>query len=183
MRTQKRPFLVDILLGAAAGGAATWLMDRATTFLYERESRTVRAREDKARGEKTAYEIAAEKLAKFAGRRPGEETLGAIGSSIHWSLGVGAGAMYGTARHLMPALGIGSGLLYGTLFWLVMDEAALTALGLTPAPKNFPWQTHARGLAGHLVLGSAIEIAFDLSDLITAGPTIAEPPPPRSPHS
>jgi uncharacterized membrane protein YagU involved in acid resistance len=48
-----------------------------------------------------------------------------------------------------------------------MDEAALTLMGLTPPPKNFPWQTHARGLAGHLVLGATIEAAFDLPSALT----------------
>jgi hypothetical protein len=36
----------------------------------------------------------------------------------------------------------------------VMDETATPALGLTPGPRAFPWQAHARGLAGHLVFGS-----------------------------
>jgi hypothetical protein len=35
-----------------------------------------------------------------------------------------------------------------------MDETLTPALGLTPGPDAFPWQTHARGLAGHLVFGT-----------------------------
>jgi uncharacterized membrane protein YagU involved in acid resistance len=63
-------------------------------------------------------------------------------------------------------MGIGSGIAYGAAFWLLMDEAALTLLGLTPPPKEFPWQTHVRGLAGHLVLGATIEAVFDAAAAI-----------------
>ena len=147
-----RSLVTDILLGAAAGAAATFLMDKATTVMYERESDDVRKQEDDARGDKTAYEIAGEKI-------------GVPASAIHWGLGVGAGAFYGAARNLIPRAGLGSGLIYGFLFWALMDEAALTALGLTPPPQEFPWQTHARGLAGHMVFGAITESVFDVADL------------------
>lgn len=38
-------------------------------------------------------------------------------------------------------------------------------LGISPPPQEFLWQTHVRGLIGHLVLGVAIEAAFDIVDL------------------
>ena len=47
-----------------------------------------------------------------------------------------------------------------------MDEGAVYALGLTPGPTAFPWQTHARGFAGHLVLGVILDAAFDVADLV-----------------
>lgn len=43
-----------------------------------------------------------------------------------------------------------------------MDEGAVYALGLTPGPANFPWQTHARGLAGHLVFGAVTDATLSL---------------------
>lgn len=39
---------------------------------------------------------------------------------------------------------------------LVVDEGANTALGLTAPPHEWPWQAHARGLAAHLVYGTAL---------------------------
>jgi uncharacterized protein DUF1440 len=163
MRT--RNLALDLLLGAAAGAVATWTMDRLTTTIYERQPDKVREREDSARGEKTAYEVAAEKGADRLGKELTDDQRQRIGSSIHWSLGVMAGAAYGVLRNAIPAFGIGSGVAYGAAFWLAMDEAAVTALGLAPSPRAFPWQTHARGLAGHLVLGAVIEAPFDLLDL------------------
>lgn len=43
-----------------------------------------------------------------------------------------------------------------------MDETVTPALGLTPAPKAFPLETHARGLAGHLVFGVSVDAALAL---------------------
>jgi uncharacterized membrane protein YagU involved in acid resistance len=138
-------------------------MDQATTLAYKREPKAAREREENARGDKTAYVIAAEKLGAPVKQQE------AIGNAIHWSLGVGAGAIYGALRNRSRRLGLGSGLAYGVAFWLVMDETATALLGLTPPPQRFPWQTHTRGLAGHLILGGTIEAAFDLADAVTGG--------------
>jgi hypothetical protein len=40
------------------------------------------------------------------------------------------------------------------------------ALGLTPDPQEFSWQTHARGLAGHLVFGIAADAMLRVLDPI-----------------
>jgi uncharacterized membrane protein YagU involved in acid resistance len=150
----RRNLTTDLLIGVAAGAAATWLMDKVTTVLYERENPFAKHREDSARGGKTAYETASEKW--FGNKK--------YGSAIHWALGISAGAAYGILRNRAPRLGIGSGLLYGALFFATMDEGVNTALKLTPPPKAFPWQTHARGLAGHLLLGALLEAPFDALD-------------------
>ena len=162
MHKRRRSLALDLLLGAAAGAAGTFLMDRFTTLAYERESKATQEREENARGDKTAFVKAAQKLGAP------EEQQEALGQAIHWSIGVGAGALYGVLRNRMRKLGLGSGLAYGAVFWLLMDEGANTLLKLTPPPQRFPWQAHARGLAGHLVLGGAIEVAFDAVDLATS---------------
>jgi hypothetical protein len=58
--------------------------------------------------------------------------------------------------------GVLGGLAFGTAFYLLMDEGAVYALGLTPGPTKFPWQTHARGLAGHLAFGAVASTALDV---------------------
>lgn len=161
MHTRRRPLSLDLLLGAFAGAAGTALMDQVTTLAYERQSKATREREDHARGGKTAYVAAAEKLGAPEAKQE------ALGNAIHWSLGIGAGALYGALRNRSRRMGLGSGLAYGVAFWIVMDEAMNTVLRLSPPPQRFPWQTHARGLAGHVVLGGAIEAAFDLADAVS----------------
>ena len=162
--TRNRSLIVDVVAGAIAGIAATWVMGRVTTFLYEHEDQQARREEDRARGGQTAYESAAEKAASLVGRKLSEQERKAVGSGLHWGLGLGAGAAYGVLRHRMPATRWGSGVAFGTAFWALIDEGANTVLGLTPPPADFPWQAHARGLAGHLAFGLAADSALRVSD-------------------
>lgn len=153
---------LNLIEGAIAGAAATWVMGKVTSYLYEHEAEAVRKQEDSVRGGETAYGVAAEKVAKLAGTSLSEDERKTEGTRIHWALGVGAGALYGALRARVPQTGVAQGLGFGTLFWLLMDEGAVYALGLTPAPTKFPWQTHARGLAGHLVFGVVADTTLSL---------------------
>lgn len=162
--SRNRNVLLDVAAGAIAGLAATWFMGRVTTFLYDREDEQARKEEDTARDGKTAYAVAAEKAAALVGRELSEPQRSALGSGLHWGLGMGAGAAYGVLRHRMPASRWGSGVAFGTAFWALVDEGANTVLGLTPPPQEFPWQAHARGLAGHLAFGLAADVALRLTD-------------------
>ena len=151
-----------LLDGAMAGVAATWLMGKVTSYLYAHESQRVREREDSARSGATAYEVAAEKIAGLAGKSLSKEQEQRYGQRIHWALGLGAGAAYSLLRDRVPAAALANGLLFGAAFFLLMDEGLVYALGLTPGPSNFPWQTHARGLAGHLAFGVTTDGALSL---------------------
>src|ERR1051326_2198978 len=111
MHTHRRPLAFDVVLGALAGAAGTVLMDQVTKLAYERQPKRVRDREDDARGEKTAFVAAAEKLGAPEAQQE------AIGNAIHWALGVGAGAFYGVlrkrARRLRPGSRLRGGVLAG----------------------------------------------------------------------
>ena len=163
----KRSALADAVIGAAAGVAASWVMGKATSYLYERENEEARKKENEARGGKMAYGVAAEKAAELAGKELSDQQRKKYGSAIHWGLGVGAGAAYGAMRHRVPGVDWGRGIAFGLAFWLLVDEAGNTALGLTPPPQAFPWETHARGVAGHLVFGVVTEAVFQLTDELT----------------
>lgn len=165
-RNGQRNLAGDVVKGALAGAAATWIMGQVTTYLYENESGQAREAEDEARGGKTAYGVAAEKVASAMGRDLSEDELKQAGAAIHWVLGAGAGAVYGALRNRLPAADLGNGLLFGAAFWAVVDEGANTALGLTPGPTEFPWQTHARGLTGHLVFGVAADAVLRALDRV-----------------
>ena len=156
----RQSVIADMIDGAIAGAVATWVMGKVTTYLYEHENRTAREREDRAREGKTAYGVAAEKAARLVGSELGEAERGTYGSAIHWAVGIAAGALYGALRPRLESAALARGLAFGTAFWLVMDEGAVYALGLTPGPAAFPWQTHARGLAGHLTFGAVADAAL-----------------------
>jgi hypothetical protein len=153
----KQSILVDLIDGAIAGAVATWVMGKATTVLYDKEDKSTRQREDDARHGKTAYGVAADKAAGFAGTELSDDQRKKYGQAIHWALGIGAGALYGALRPRRKVASAAGGLLFGTAFFLLMDEMVTPALGLTPGPMAFPWQTHARGLAGHLVFGGVTD--------------------------
>jgi hypothetical protein len=44
--------------------------------------------------------------------------------------------------------------------------AANALLRLTPGPAAFPWQTHARGLAGHLAFGVVADTPLDVAEAV-----------------
>lgn len=111
---------------------------------------------------KTAYGVAAEKIADIAGITLSDDERKNAGARIHWALGIAAGAAYGAIKrdeaNITPLRGLG----FGTMFWAIMDETITPVLGLTPGPKAFPFETHARGLAGRLVFGASVDAALSL---------------------
>lgn len=164
----QRDLLSDLALGAAAGVAATWVMGQVSTALYAREDEEARAREDRARGHRPAYEVAAEKAGRAAGAELGAQQRERYGEAVHWGLGAGAGAVYGVLRSRTDWASLGFGTLYGTLFFLTVDEGGNTVLGLTPPPQEFPWRTHGRGWLAHAAFGAAAEAAMRVTDELRA---------------
>jgi hypothetical protein len=147
----------DLIKGAIAGAVATWALGQVTTWLYKRERPDARAQEERARGGVSAYERAAEKAASQMDLALSDTTRERAGSAIHWATGITAGALYAVARRRWQPVGMTGGLPFGAGFFLAMDELMNPVLGLTPGPGAFPWQAHARGLAGHLAFGATTE--------------------------
>ena len=154
----------DLIKGALAGLVATWALERVTTYLYEHEDPGARQREDAVRRGKAPFMVAAEKTSELIGLRITEQQQQRLGMAYHWGLGLGAGALYAALRPRLGALKRGQGLGFGLLFFLFVDEALNTALGLTPPPQAYPWQAHARGLAGHLAYAVVADTALDVLD-------------------
>jgi hypothetical protein len=155
-----------LLKGAIAGAVATWIMDRVTTRMYERENRPAREMEDRVRHGRTAYEVAAEKIARLLGRQLTQRERRQMGAAIHWALGIAAGAAYAAFGRRLPAFRRAGGGAFGTTFWAAVDEGLVSLLGLTPPPKAFPWETHARGLAGHLTYGIVADRTLRVLDAV-----------------
>lgn len=151
----------DLIKGAMAGAAATWLMGQVTTWLYNREGADARERENQAREGKGAHADAAQRMASAVGIELSEERQQQVGQAIHWALGMAVGAAYGVMRKRWPASSRFMGLPFGVGVFLVMDELMNPVLGLTPGPRAFPWQAHARGFGGHLAYGAASELVLE----------------------
>jgi uncharacterized membrane protein YagU involved in acid resistance len=160
-------FAITLVKGAVAGAVATLVLDRITTFMYERESPDARKTEDRARGGITTYETAAERIAALWGTNLDAEQRKRLGLIIHWALGIAAGVAYATYGRKRPSLRRGAGSAFGTAFWAAVDEGLVSMLGLTPPPKAFPVETHVRGLAGHLAFGIVTDRTLRLLDAVT----------------
>lgn len=167
MPRPSRPSMTeDLIKGAIAGAVATWVMGKVTSAMYAREDRGARRREDEARQGKTAYGVAAEKAAEAIGADITDEQREKLGSVVHWALGIGAGAVYAVLRRRFDGVGRAAGLGFGTAFWAAVDEGLVPALGLTKGPGSFPWQTHARGLAGHVSFGAVADGTLRVLDAV-----------------
>lgn len=81
----------------------------------------------------------------------------AAGEAVHYAMGGTSGAVYGALAEFLPAVTAGAGVPFGAAVWLVADEAAVPALGLSEAPTEYPLSTHAYALASHFVYGLTTE--------------------------
>lgn len=155
--------LADLLRGALAGTAATWLMDLVTTALLQGQAAEVTAREEAARPNgKHAVENFVDRLQAELSLTLDERQRAIAVQVVHYGLGAAPGALYALLRRRLPLVGAGRGLLYGVALWAVNDEYLNTALGLAGPPDAYPLETHWRGLVGHAVLGVATDVGVDL---------------------
>ena len=141
-------------VGALAGTAAVWAMDRVGWWMYRREDPRALRRELTARpqGLDSAH-LFARKLGRLVGRDPGRRQPNAAGLTVHYALGALPGAAYAVAWQRYPTVRRGAGLPYGLALFAFNDEIAAPLLGLARGPRHYPWQAHARGLVAHVVLG------------------------------
>jgi len=160
MNSDLRSTGLDLVKGAIAGAVATWVLGQVTTLVYERERSDAREREERVRAGVSAYERAAEKVASQADVSLSDSARQRAGSAIHWATGITAGALYAVARKRWYPVARTGGLPFGAGFFLAIDEVMNPVLGLTPGPAVFPWQAHARGLAGHLAFGATTELVL-----------------------
>ena len=141
-----------LLVGAAAGLAAVQVMDRATTWFYERQSDASKQRENELLPE-GAPMASARKLAGLLGAEPTDDQTGQLAEAMHRSLG----QLYGVVAAAMTRRGVNpvaAGLASGAGGFLLVDELA-NSLFFTPPPQAYPVESHLRGLVGHLTFGAA----------------------------
>ena len=127
----------DLIKGALAGAAATWVMGKATTWMYEWESDEIRERENAARNGTSAYVVAARKARTWAASNYPTSSRNRAGSAIRWMLGIAAGAIYGVLRRRVPGVASAKGFSFGAGFFLVMDEFMNPALDSRRVPGHF----------------------------------------------
>jgi len=149
-----------LLVGAAAGYLAGQVMDKATTWFYERQSDASKQRE----GELLpggAPMASARKLAGLVGAEPTDDQAATLAATLHQSLG----QLYGVVAAALTRNGVPpvtAGLASGTAGFLLVDELA-NSLFFTPPPQAYPVESHLRGVVGHLAFGAATGVLLALA--------------------
>lgn len=187
MNHEARDIVKDALLGAAAGAVAAWATQETTAYLYKHEDREAKSQEQEARRRHLAHEktvdqapgiveqggvsgltsgasVAVERAADLVGKELSEEGREKIERTLGYGMSMIVGAAYALVRNRVPRVALGNGLAFGVMLWLMIDEVGNTALRLTPPPGKYPWPTHRRGLAAHLVFGIVTETALSLKE-------------------
>jgi hypothetical protein len=144
-----------LLVGAAAGYVAGQVMDRATTWYYERQSDASKEREQELLPEGAPI-ASARKLTSWLGIEPTEDQTGTIATAMHQSLG----QLYGVVAASMTRRGtnpVAAGLASGAGGFLLVDELA-NSLFFTPPPQAYPAESHLRGIVGHLTFGATLGV-------------------------
>jgi putative membrane protein len=154
----------DLVRGLVVGLCATQALDWVSILLYEGESRATRAAENRARGNRQAYEVAVDRMATRAGRTLTEAQIHRWGWRFHKTFGLLGGVAYLALRRAFPRLRWGCGLAFGATFFLLVDEILTPLQGLSPGPRAFSWKVHARGAAAHVAYGVAAEATARLLD-------------------
>ena len=149
-----------LLVGAAAGYLAGQVMDRATTWFYERQSDASKRREGELLPE-GAPMASARKLAGLVGAEPTDDQTATLAATLHHSLG----QLYGVVAAALTRRGVppvAAGLASGTAGFLLVDELA-NSLFFTPPPQAYPVESHLRGVVGHLTFGATTGVLLALA--------------------
>lgn len=160
-RKHRRSLVVDALLGAISGLAASWLMEKAQARITAVGSERTRQREKQAQGDmEPATYRTAEAVAALAGASVPEDRKGTAAEAVHFGTGAAWGALFGVLAPRLPAPPIAAGAAWGAAVWLANDELLVPALGFSRSPARYPASSHAKALASHLVYGTATEAGF-----------------------
>jgi putative membrane protein len=155
----RRPNLEKGLAAGAVAGLAGSLAMNAFQLLWNTFVPPQRPRRGSTGGPQEDTTIRAARAVSegvFDRRLSGKEKAFA-GSAVHYTFGGAVGALYGAVAERHPKVTGGGGLPFGVVFWLVADEMAVPALGLSKPASAYPLSVHAYALASHLVFGATAE--------------------------
>ncbi|RUR30700.1 DUF1440 domain-containing protein [Vreelandella nanhaiensis] len=153
-RMERNSLINGALKGAVAGAIAVWVMDRFDWFDWEHEDPETRQRTQQVRpGGMDPAHVTANKVAEATGKELSPSQPHPAGQMVHYSLGVGPGALYGALGDQYPVLTTGRGALFGLGLFIAQDEILNSVTGLAAKPQDYPWQDHARGLKQHVIYG------------------------------
>ena len=152
-----------LVAGVVGGVVASWTMDRFQYWLLSFGGGDARELQQAPSEEGNREEPATVKTASAISEGVFGHNLTArekeiAGPVVHYAVGTTAGAVYGLAAEYEPDVTTLAGIPFGAAFWMVVDEGALSLLGLAKGPTAYPISTHAYALASHLMFGLTAEV-------------------------
>ena len=180
MISRKPSVVRGLLVGAAAGIAATLVMDQFQKLsaagqkqlekqkkLADGESNWQIAHEQAIEEQKQASaegstEIVARHIAEATGNQIPPEKKKQAGNAVHYTFGTVMGVVYGLTTEFLPDASSGAGTAFGTILFLGADEIAVPALRLSPPPTDTAPTDHLQHWAAHVVYGGTLELVRSL---------------------
>jgi len=160
-----------LVAGVAGGLVASWVMDEFQALWSKLEESLEGTDggggsgggEEKSQGGGEEQEPATVKAAEAISENVFEHELtksekDVAGPAVHYAMGGGSAAIYGVLAEFVPEVTKGLGVPFGTAVWLLADEAAVPALGLSKGPTEYPLSKHVYALASHFVYGLTTEL-------------------------
>lgn len=144
-----RPF-VGLLAGVAAGLVAS----AAMAMFQAQVQKLLPDQDEDDPATVNAADAASEVVIGDPVPEPYREPAGRM---VHYVAGAVIGGIYGVLTEYRPEARSGFGGAYGIATAALLDEAAVPAAGLAPAPEDMPLTAHAYGAASHLVYGWVLE--------------------------
>jgi putative membrane protein len=149
---------IDIMKGLIAGVAggllASFLMEQFQAAWSAATEAIAPSQKRAGRRSDPATVKAANLLAeKVTGRKLPANYKPLGGEAVHYGMGAGSAAVYGVLAEVAPVVTVGDGAAFGTSIWLLADELAVPAAGLSKPAREIPITTHVYALASHLVYG------------------------------
>ena len=143
-----------LLAGVAGGLLASFLMEQFQAAWSAASEALSSSKKTGGRKPDPATVKAANVLSeKVTGRKIPADYKPLAGEAVHYGMGASSAAVYGVLAEVAPIVTIGDGAGFGTGVWLLADELAVPAAGLSKSPKEIPLTTHVYALASHLVYG------------------------------
>ena len=180
MHKRKPSVLRGVVTGAAAGIAATLIMDQfqkltaagqkatekqiklahgESPFQIEHEQKQ---KEQQVAQQEGSTEIVARKIAQVTGSQLADDDKKKAGQAVHYVFGTLMGVVYGVSAELLPEVTTGAGTAFGTILFLAADEVAVPAFQLAPPPTETAPTDHLQHWAAHIVYGGSLQLVRSL---------------------
>ena len=152
--------LKGMLAGVAGGLLASLLMEQfqAAWSAAAKSMKSSGTGKQKKKSEPATIRAAHAISKKVSGHKVPKEYKAAAGEAVHYSMGAGSAAVYGVLAEVAPIVTAGDGLIFGAGVWLLADEVAVPAAGLSKPLREIPLVTHIYAFVSHLVYGWTTEI-------------------------